>query len=120
MEYSLAERTTQFSISVLVYLKKVKLDIFSKEIINQLARSALSVGANYAEANGASSKRDFRNKIHLCKKEVMESEYWLKVLASFDKENAEMNSKLLKEVHELSLIFTRIAKSCATRMKIEN
>lgn len=39
-------------------------------IIDQLLRSALSIGANYQEANGASSKKDFKNKIFICKKSV--------------------------------------------------
>ncbi|MFZ2153613.1 MAG: four helix bundle protein [Candidatus Moraniibacteriota bacterium] len=32
-------------------------------------RSSTSIGANYCEANGACSKKDFKNKIYICKKE---------------------------------------------------
>ncbi|MFA5317967.1 MAG: four helix bundle protein [Patescibacteria group bacterium] len=38
-------------------------------------RSATSVGANCMEANQASSKRDFKNKIFICRKEIQETKY---------------------------------------------
>ena len=40
----------------------------NEPIIKQLIRSATSIGANYCEANNASSKNDFRNKIYICKR----------------------------------------------------
>jgi len=49
--------------------KSIGLDHVNKSIINQLVRSATSIGANYMEANGASSNQDFTNKIFICKKE---------------------------------------------------
>jgi len=33
------------------------------------------------EANGASSKKDFRNKIYICKKEIKETKHWLRMLS---------------------------------------
>ncbi len=51
--------------------------MLNSNIISQLLRSATSVGANYHEANAASSKNDFRNKIYICRKEIQETEYWL-------------------------------------------
>jgi len=36
-------------------------------------RSGTSIGANYCEANNASSKKDFKNKIFICKKETQET-----------------------------------------------
>ena len=75
----------------------------------QLVRSASSIGANYAEANNAGSKKDFRNKIYICKKESQETKYWLKVLkATLD--TAELDI-LSQESHELNLIFQKIASS---------
>ena len=65
--YDLEERTAKFGENIIVLCKGVKQDSISKPIINQLVRSATSIGANYMEANGASSKKDFRNKIHICK-----------------------------------------------------
>ena len=48
-------------------------------IINQLLRSGTSIGANIHEANYASSKVDFINKLQIAMKECYETEYWLDV-----------------------------------------
>ena len=41
-------------------------------LVNQLERSATSIGANIHEANYASSKADFINKFHIALKECIE------------------------------------------------
>ena len=80
-EYDLENRTLKFSVAILLFVKKVKIDQINTPLINQLIRSATSIGANYCEANGASSKKDFRNKIYICKKEAKETKYWLQLIA---------------------------------------
>ena len=32
------------------------------------------------EANGASSRKDFKNKIYICQKETRETKHWLRML----------------------------------------
>lgn len=49
-------------------------------IINQLERSATSIGANIHEANYAHSKPDFIAKMQISLKECYETEYWIEVL----------------------------------------
>lgn len=53
----------------------------NRSIKDQLIRSVTSIGANYAEAQDASSKKDFINKIYIAKKEASETIYWLKLIA---------------------------------------
>lgn len=107
----LEERTIRFSENVIDLVKKIKLTVLNKNIIEQLLRSSSSIGANYQEANGASSKKDFRNKIYLCKKEAMETKYWLRLLAKVEEKEKDIIRKLWKEAHELTLIFSKISKS---------
>lgn len=71
MKYDLEERCCKFAENVIVFLKKLPKDRLLEPLAIQLIRSATSIGANYMEANQASSKRDFRNKITICKKEAM-------------------------------------------------
>ena len=52
----------------------------SSYMINQLARSGTSVGANIHEAQYAHSKPDFIAKLEIALKEANESSYWLKLL----------------------------------------
>ncbi len=109
MEYDLEERTMRFSENMIELVKEIKIDEINKSIINQLVRSATSVGANYCEANGASSKKDFRNKIHICKKEIKETKYWLQLLAKANSEKKDVIKELWKESQELTLIFSKIS-----------
>lgn len=110
-KYDLEERTFKFAEDVIGICKTVKKDIVSTPVISQLIRSATSIGANYMEANGASSKKDFANKIFICKKEAQETKYWLRILAvCFDDKKVEIR-KLWKECQELTLIFSKIAAS---------
>lgn len=107
----LEERTINFSEEIIKLLRKIKISLLNKNIIEQLLRSSTSIGANYQEANGSSSKKDFRNKILICRKEAMETKYWLRLLAKVEEKFKDDLRKLWKEAHELTLIFSKIAKS---------
>lgn len=76
--------------------------------MKQLVRSATSIGANYMEANGADSKKDFHNKISICKKESKETMHWLRMLATSAPHLKEDLRMLWQEAKELSLIFGSI------------
>lgn len=111
MRYDLEERTRNFSKEIIRFLVKIKKNKFNENIISQFIRSATSVGANYCEANGASSKKDFNNKIHICRKEIQETKYWIELLAEANPEEKDNLKKLWKEAHELTLIFNKISTS---------
>lgn len=110
-KYDLEERTSKFSANVIKLCKTVKQDVISRPIISQLIRSATSIGANYMEANGASSRKDFRNKIYICKKESQETMYWTKMIVEYDPNKKEDARILYKEAQELTFIFGKIISS---------
>jgi four helix bundle protein len=64
------------------------------------------------EANQASSKKDFNNKIRISQKEANESKHWLRMLSVADSIHRDKCRKYWKEAHELTLIFAKISKSC--------
>lgn len=106
--YDLEVRCSNFGAMVILFCKKLRQDTVTKPIISQVIRSSTSIGANYMEANAASSKKDFRNKIYICKKEAQETSHWLKMIYACQPDtNAEV-LKLFQEVHELVLIFGKI------------
>lgn len=108
MKYELEERVEKFGEEVIVLAKTVKITPISKVIIEQLVGSATSVGANYFEANGAASKKDFINKIYICKKEAMETMHWLRMLSKIYDGIKEKVRNLYKEAQELAMIFSAI------------
>lgn len=110
-EYNLEERTAKFGEDVIKLCKEVKQSLISRPLISQIIRSSTSVGANYMEASGASSKRDFRNKIFICRKEIQETKHWLRMLKIALPEHREEFGKLWKEAQELTLIFSKITST---------
>ncbi|MFH1456681.1 MAG: four helix bundle protein [Patescibacteria group bacterium] len=81
-------------------------------LVKQIIRSGTSIGANYMEANQASSKKDFRNKIRISQKEANETKHWIKMLAEAVPQEKEILRKLWQEAYELTLIFAKISRSC--------
>lgn len=106
--FDLEERTAKFGKSVILFCREVNQDSITKPLISQFIRSGTSVGANYCEANNASSKSDFRNKIYICKKEAQETKHWLQMLSTALPDKKEELRKLWRECQELTMIFQKI------------
>ena len=66
-------------------------------LVNQITRSATSIGANIHEANYASSKADFVNKFHIALKECIETEYWIEMLVGSNCITEEIATELMQE-----------------------
>lgn len=111
LKYDLEERTAQFGEGIIIMCKNVPKTEITRSLVNQIVRSATSIGANYMEANGASSKKDFRNKIHICKKESQETQHWLRMLSAAVPEQKDTFRRYWQEVHEFVLIFQKITAS---------
>ena len=115
MNYDLEERCAKFGESVIRFCKTIRCDQITSPLINQFIKSATSVGANYMEANQASSRKDFINKIRICQKESNESKHWARMMAMAEEDCRRKCRELWKESHELTLIFSKISKSCKER-----
>ena len=107
-KFDLEERTAKFGEEIIRFARTLEKNDINRPLINQIIRSATSIGANYMEANGASSKKDFKNKICICKKEAKETKHWLRMLATANPEKSGICRKLWQEAQELTLIFSKI------------
>lgn len=119
-KYDLQNRTLAVGKEILSLIQLVPQDVITRPLVCQLVRSATSIGANYMEANGASSERDFAHKLFLCKKEAQETEYWLARILDRCPDLSERLSSLQAEVHELILIFQAAGKTTRAKLKIGN
>ncbi len=106
--FDLEERTAKFGEDIIIFCKSVNPGTVTNPLINQIIRSATSIGANYMEANGASSKKDFKNKIHFCQKEAKETKHWLRMIVTAVPDKKTEAQKLWKECQEFVLIFGKI------------
>lgn len=82
----------------------------------QVLRSGTSIGANIAEAECASSKKDFAAKLYIAFKECSETRYWLDLLFETDYLNETMYHSMLDDCNEL---YSILAKSTKTLNKTE-
>ena len=76
-ENKLADISTEFAVKVLKLTDGLK---GHYSLVNQLERSATSIGANIREAKYAHSKPDFVSKLQIALKECYETEYWLELM----------------------------------------
>lgn len=116
------DRTLRFAIRAAKFVKKIARDVSFDVLAKQLLRSATSIGANMREADSASSKRDFINKVFISKKESQETEYWLEVLqgAEFihNQDNLKELNYLLTESREVTKVLAAIIHKSKANQKI--
>ena len=107
--YDLEERTFQFAKNVRLFVKTLPKTIANIEDGKQVIKASGSVGANYIEANESLSKKDFKMRIKICRKEAKESAYWLRLINETNNlKNANDAKSLMQEANELKKIFSSI------------
>lgn len=111
-KYDLEERTGKFGGDIIDFAKRIPRNPITISLITQLVKAATSVGANYCEADDACSKKDFVNKISLCKKESRETKHWLRMIAKAVDALKDETKRHLNEAQELNLIFASIINRC--------
>ena len=76
-ESKLSELSMDLAVKALKFCENTK---GHYALVNQLERSATSIGANIREANYAHSRSDFIAKLQIALKECYETEYWLELM----------------------------------------
>ena len=109
MDSGLGELLFNFALERLIFLGTFSQLPEAKIIRYQFAKSATSAGANYEEAQAASSRADFANKIKISLREMRESNYWLRICIRSNFGDKELCDKLLKESFELKNILGAIS-----------
>ena len=112
-EYNLEDRTAAFGEAVILFAKRIPVSLVNAPLVDQFVRAATSVGANYGEADDAESKKDFRHKIGICRKESKEAKHWLRMIAAAEGTLKDEARVLYKEAMELNLIFGAIRRNTA-------
>ena len=93
-ESKLWELSTDFAVKVIKLCETIK---GHYSLVNQLERSAASIGANIREANYAHGKPDFIAKLQIALKECYETEYWLELFVKSDILNRETVAELCNQ-----------------------
>ena len=93
-ESKLREFSTDFAVKVIKLCETIK---GHYSLVNQLERSATSIGANIREANYAHGKPGFIAKLQIALKECYETEYWLELFVKSDVLNRETVAELCNQ-----------------------
>lgn len=107
-ENKLIDLSMDFAIAILKLCEGIK---GHYSVVNQLERSACSVGANIREGNYAHSKADFIAKFQIALKECYESEYWLELFQKANIINVDLAKPLL---HDCGVIRRMLISSINT------
>ena len=83
-ESILRDKAKEFAKNIVFLCREMKANHMEGPLVNQLLRSATSIGANLHEAQYAQGTKDFISKLEIAQKECFESEYWLELLFETD------------------------------------
>jgi four helix bundle protein len=114
------ERIYRFVIRVLKLLASLPKNDLNLIIISQCGRAITSVGANDQEADACESSRDFIAKLSIVKKEIKETNYWLRLISDTNPPFALRMEELQKEGEEIFLIVSSIIKNTRKTKKQKN
>ena len=107
-EYDIYKRTYQFSIDIINFVNILSNQKFTFTILDQLTRSACSIGANLREAKQSRTKKEFISTFGISLKEAEETCYWLSLIKDTNIQNKDKCVILLKECEEIVKILSTI------------
>ena len=93
-ESKLRDLSIEFSVKGIKLCDNIK---GHHSLVNQLERSATSIGANIHEANYAHGKADFVAKLQISLKECYETEYWIELFVKSDLIEREIAKELYNQ-----------------------
>ena len=119
-KFDLQERMARLAVSIIALCKKVGKNEITRPLISQLVRSGGSISANYCEASNASSRKDFRNKLLIAKKEAQETKHWLQLPQAADEAITSEARVIWQETHEITLILHKSLQTLEKKLRLQN
>ncbi len=102
------KRCYNFSINILKFSENLRNKRINWPIIDQLVRSATSIGANVVEGGNSTSKKEFINYFQIALKSASETLYWLSIVKEVNNDNKDNAESLIKECSELKKLVSSI------------
>ena len=110
VKFDLEERTLKFAKQIIHVCQDLPANTVNFKLIDQLIRSAGSIGANYREANDALGKKDFAQRLRIARKEAKETIFWLELVVEANLKFKERIAPLIDECSQLRNILSAIIK----------
>lgn len=107
-ESIIQEKSYKFAIRIVKLYLHLKNTMQETTLSRKILRCGTSISANIEESSGASSKKDFANKIAISYKEARETRYWLRLLNDTGILEKNLFDSLLQDCEELLKIMGKI------------
>lgn len=107
-EFNIHKRIFDFVVRIINLTKALPKTTQNLVIINQITRSATSMGANAQEADGSTSRKEFFRAFTIVKKETKETNYWLNLIAATNSGFQKRMEDIRKEGKEIEAIVSAI------------
>lgn len=107
-KHSFKKRCYLFSIAILKLSEKLRSNNINWSLLDQLVRSATSIGANVVEGGNSVSKKEFINYFQIALKSSSETLYWLSLLKEMNSDYVVEIDILIKECLELKKLISTI------------
>lgn len=106
-----SQRLLDFSVKIINLANQLPKTPAGFAIATQLIKAATSIGANFGEAQDASSRRDFIQKLSISLREAKETYYWLKIIKMSGLISAKNIRDEFLECEEIIAILVKSVKS---------
>jgi len=113
----LKKRSKKFALDVLAFVRTLPASAESRNIGDQLIRSATGTAANYRAACRSRSDVEFIARIGVALEEADESALWLEIVSEGGLTNSSEAPRLLDEANQLSAIFAKSRITAIEGMK---
>ena len=97
-------RLIKFSLEIIKFSNRLREERIYWPLIDQLVRSATSIGANVVEAKSSSSRREYIKYFEIALKSANETKYWLLLVREIGPKFREDAERFLNETIELAKI----------------
>ena len=111
-----ADRLLKFGFSIIRLANNFPKTPAGFAIASQIIRSATSIGANFVEAQDASSIKDFIQKLSIALREAKETNYWLQIVQMSGLISKTLLIELIKENNEIISVLVASVKSSKLRL----
>lgn len=107
------EKALAFAARIVQMCRLLRRRRVEEALLSQVLRSGTSIVANVAEAQGAVSRADFRCKMQIAYKEVLETEIWLDLLVRVNSLSAAEFASIREDCSEVARLLTAITRRAA-------
>jgi Inactivated superfamily I helicase len=115
--FDLDERLIEFASLIIDITEMLPKAIAAIHLSGQLVSSGTAPALNYAEAQGAESRKDFIHKMKIALKELRETYNCLRII---QKRNWVLNNSLINAINENNQLISIFVKSIDTAQKNNN